>query len=416
MLSKLKECQGTRVILVRHGQSSYNALGLYQGSSDESVLTEVGRSDARKTGNFLKGLAFDAIYSSSLKRAHETAKEILGVIAPDVDPETIVVTDKLRETDMAAWEGLAFQYVRETFPEEYRTWKQRPHEFCMEIPPNLTQRSQRYIYPALDLYERVQQFWQEVLPRYVGKTLLVVTHGGTNRALISTALGITPERYHCIQQSNCGISVLHFPDGSLESGRLEAMNLTAHVEENLPKLQEGGQGLRLLLVPSQTTHPNQAQQLAQLLKGTTIHFTLSEDMNKSQAIAQQINQYHSETLWIVLPQQNSPEAWLQAITKGRIFASFDTKSNQLLTGLVVASVDTIKRIISQAIGMTDQLWRLELHPGTVNFLHYPDPNHLPVLQALNVSGAEKELICGSVGRILTEEVPSESIGSKSFAN
>lgn len=66
MRSKLKECQGTRVILLRHGQSTYNALGLYQGSSDESVLTEVGRSDARKTGNFLKGLAFDAIYSSSL--------------------------------------------------------------------------------------------------------------------------------------------------------------------------------------------------------------------------------------------------------------------------------------------------------------------------------------------------------------
>ena len=42
--------QETRVILVRHGQSSFNAEGRYQGSSDESVLTEFGRQTARQTG------------------------------------------------------------------------------------------------------------------------------------------------------------------------------------------------------------------------------------------------------------------------------------------------------------------------------------------------------------------------------
>ncbi len=123
MRSKLEECQGTRVILVRHGQSTYNALGLYQGSSNESVLTETGYTDARRTGAFLKGLTFDAIYSSSLKRAQATAKEILGVMA--LDPNTINLRYQLRETDMPAWEGLAFQYVRETFPEDYRIWKQQ---------------------------------------------------------------------------------------------------------------------------------------------------------------------------------------------------------------------------------------------------------------------------------------------------
>ncbi|HEY9710541.1 MAG TPA: histidine phosphatase family protein, partial [Oculatellaceae cyanobacterium] len=51
----------TRVILVRHGQSTYNLLGLYQGSSDESVLTQQGRQAARLTGAFLSGLSFDAI-------------------------------------------------------------------------------------------------------------------------------------------------------------------------------------------------------------------------------------------------------------------------------------------------------------------------------------------------------------------
>jgi bisphosphoglycerate-dependent phosphoglycerate mutase len=126
MRSKHESDLGTRVILVRHGQSTYNALGLYQGSSDESVLTELGRSDARLTGNFLKGVVFDAVYSSSLKRAQETAREILRGRSHNCDPRSIAVTDKLRETDLPAWQGLAFQYVRETFPEEYGSpWKCR---------------------------------------------------------------------------------------------------------------------------------------------------------------------------------------------------------------------------------------------------------------------------------------------------
>ncbi|HEY9802844.1 MAG TPA: histidine phosphatase family protein [Leptolyngbyaceae cyanobacterium] len=221
MQLKLESGQGTRVILLRHGQSTFNALGLYQGCSDESVLTEVGRKDARITGNFLQEIAFDAIYISSLKRAQETAKEILEVIT--VQPNAIFISDKLRENHLPSWEGLAFQYVRETFPELYQIWKQRPHEFWMEIDDKTR------FYPALDLYKRVQEFWQEVLPRHIGQTLLVVAHGGTNRALISTALGISPEYYHCFQQSNCGISIVNFSDGLLGSGQLEVMNLNYHL-------------------------------------------------------------------------------------------------------------------------------------------------------------------------------------------
>jgi probable phosphoglycerate mutase len=221
MQLKLEKSPGTRVILLRHGERTFNALGLYQGSSDTSVLTEVGRRDARITGNFLKGIPFDAVYISSLQRAQETAKEILEVIS--IVPEAVVITDQLRENDLPNWEGLAFQYVRETFPEAYQLWKQRPHEFWM-----LIDKKTRF-YPALNLFERAQKFWWEVLPPNVGKTLLVIAHGGTNRALISTALGISPEFYHCFCQSNCGISILKFPDGSLASGQLEVMNLNHHI-------------------------------------------------------------------------------------------------------------------------------------------------------------------------------------------
>ncbi len=396
MQLKREESRQTRVILVRHGESTYNALGLYQGSSNESVLTDVGRSDARKTGSFLQGLAFDAMYASSLKRAQETAREILGVMAPQVDPSEIFVTDKLRETDMPAWQGLAFQYVRENFPLKYRFWKQCPHEFWMNpiseldslsLGFGLGQRPHLCIYPVLSLYQRVQEFWQEVLPHYVGKTLLLVTHGGTNRALISTALGITPDRYHCIQQSNCGISVLNFADGSLESGQLELMNLSSHVGEYLPKPQEGGKGLRLLLIPSNTT-VEETQNLAELLKEISIEFSLSSVSNNSQEIGEQILQYHPETCNFKVLHEDYPEDW-QAVINTKTVSNPDN----LTTGLVVATEQTIKYLICQAIGMNlEQIERLQVKEGTISCIQYPGSHHPPILQAMNISADQNKFI------------------------
>jgi phosphoserine phosphatase len=381
MQLELEEYKGTRVILVRHGQSSYNALGLYQGSSDESILTEIGRADARKTGDFLKGLAFDAMYVSSLKRAQETAWEILGVMAPHIDRETILISEKLRETDMPAWQGLAFQFVKENFPEEYRLWKQHPDKLRMNLTPEGSGlESEEYIYPALNLYERVQEFWQQTLPLYAGKTLLLVTHGGTNRALISTALGIAPERYHCLQQSNCGISIVNFPDASLESGQLEAMNLSSHVGEYLPKPQEGGKGLRLLLIPANAT-AEEIHNLAEFLKEIDIEFSLSGALGFSEVMLQQILQYHPETLQLQVLREEFPDIWQAAINR-------KTAENlgQLTTGLVIADKDIIKRLICHSIGMDlNQIERLQVKQGRINCIQYPGSHHPPILQAMNIS-------------------------------
>ncbi|WP_045053891.1 histidine phosphatase family protein [Aliterella atlantica] len=384
MRSKHKDCQATRVILVRHGQSTYNALGLYQGSSDESVLTQLGRSDAQKTGEFLKGITFDAIYSSSLKRAQETAQEILKVISCHTK---LRVTDKLRETDLPVWQGLAFAYVRETFPAEYRLWKQRPHEFWMEYAGSLERQGRlQKFFPALDLYQRVREFWQEVLPRHQGQTLLLVTHGGTNRALISTALGITPDRYHCIQQSNCGISILNFPDGSLASGQLEVMNCNAHVGEHLPKPQEGGKGLRLLLVPS-GTNAAQTQNIANFLQQVRIEFSLSSAIDSAQTAVQQILQHHRETVQLEVLRADISE-W-QTATTTRSTAN----SEQLITGLMVASEATIARLICHAIGKNlDQSEQLLLKTGSISCLQYLGDRHPPILQAMNLTTAQSDSI------------------------
>ena len=65
-----------RLVLVRHGLSSFNSKGLIQGRTDDSTLTDEGYEQARKAGKALSKINFDKIYSSPLVRAAETAKTI----------------------------------------------------------------------------------------------------------------------------------------------------------------------------------------------------------------------------------------------------------------------------------------------------------------------------------------------------
>lgn len=63
-----------RILLVRHGLSSFNLEHRIQGRDDLSTLTETGVQQALATGEALRGLAIDAAYSSPLRRAHDTAR------------------------------------------------------------------------------------------------------------------------------------------------------------------------------------------------------------------------------------------------------------------------------------------------------------------------------------------------------
>ena len=399
----------TRVILVRHGQSTFNAQGRHQGSSDDSVLTSTGGDAARQTGIFLRGLRCDALYTSSLRRAHETAREILAVMHPAVDAEKIYVSPALREIDLPAWQGLSRQYVQEQFAAEYRCWKQRPHEFCMEIPQTEKQLAaaggevatsvKQRCFPVLDLYERAQQFWQEILPSHVGQTLLLVSHSGTNRALIATAMGLGADRYHALQQSNCGISILDFPGDRYQKAQLATLNLTTHLGETLPELKHGCQGLRQLLVPSGVVNPQQLQKLAELLKNVAIDFSISGDLANSQETAAGILQYHPLTVQLEVLHEDFPEVWHQAIYARQAVAASTVapSSSQLVTGLVVAGEAIVKRIIGQVLNISsDQLCNLQLQPGTLSVIHYPAANQPAMLQAMNISGLAEATTSESV--------------------
>ncbi|MEM8642372.1 MAG: histidine phosphatase family protein [Cyanobacteria bacterium P01_G01_bin.54] len=238
----------TRVIIVRHGQSTYNAEKRIQGRCDASTLTPLGQAQAQTVASALQGLAIAAVYHSPLQRATQTAQVIVKTL--DGSPPC-VANENLREIDLPLWEKLTKQEVTAQFPQAYRQWKTEPDAFCMEV------NGQPH-YPVRSLYAQAQAFWQAMLPQHTDQTVLIVAHNGINRCLLMSAIGIHPSRYQSIQQSNCCINILNFTGGWGDAVQLESLNQLAHMGLAVPEPRPPHNQLRLLLVRHGETDWNKA--------------------------------------------------------------------------------------------------------------------------------------------------------------
>lgn len=424
----------TRVIIVRHGQSTYNAQKRVQGRSDESVLTEQGRSDAKTVGETLKGLSFDAIYHSPLQRATQTAQIVRDSLS---NPPELQTTEQLMEIDLPLWEKMN---KREIPQQEYQNWKNHPHEFRMVL------ENGREHFPVLSLYEQAQGFWQTLLSQHQGKTVLIVAHNGINRCLIMTALGIPPERYHTIQQSNCCINVLNFSGGWGDSVQLESLNQTAHMGIPIPSPRPPHTQLRLLLVRHGETEWNrmsrfqgtmdiplndrgkeQAKKAAEFLKDVKIDFGESSPMLRPKETAEIIlephpnaplglepelmeighgrwegklekeieaeypgllNQWKTAPETVQMPEgENLQQVWDRAIAAWNTLVQTHSQSDEPQVGIVTAHDAINKVILCYLLGLNPaNFWNIKQGNGAVSVIDYPKGlEDLPVLQAINIT-------------------------------
>src|SRR4051812_9943958 len=99
----------SRVLLVRHGQSEWNAVGRWQGQADPP-LSDLGRAQARAAAHSLGSL--DAVFASDLQRASETAV----IIAEQLGIGPVIVDPDLRERDAGEWSGLTRDEIHEQYP------------------------------------------------------------------------------------------------------------------------------------------------------------------------------------------------------------------------------------------------------------------------------------------------------------
>lgn len=159
------------LVLVRHGESEWNAKGLWTGWTDIS-LSEKGKAEAKEAGEALKDIHFDLAYTSTLQRAKQTLAGILEVVGQEI-PTT---EDKaLNERDYGELTGKNKWEVKEQVGDEEFTKIRRSWDY----PPPKGESLKM-------VYERVLPYYEnEILPKLKeGKNVIVAAHGNSLRALI----------------------------------------------------------------------------------------------------------------------------------------------------------------------------------------------------------------------------------------
>ncbi|MFJ8232301.1 histidine phosphatase family protein [Streptomyces sp. NPDC094448] len=183
---------GRRLVLWRHGQTSWNLERRFQGTTD-IALTETGIAQARRAARLLASLKPDAIIASDLKRAAATADELAGITGLDVTYD-----EGLRETYAGVWQGLTHQEIIERYGEQYTAWKrgESVRRGGGELETEVADRA-----------APVVLHHAEKLPEH--GTLVVVSHGGTIRTTIGRLLGLESGHWESLGGlSNCCWSVL----------------------------------------------------------------------------------------------------------------------------------------------------------------------------------------------------------------
>lgn len=182
----------TELYLVRHGETKWNVEKRFQGQND-SPLTENGREQARLLGISLQGICFDAILSSDLGRALETANLInsfLQIPVFETDP-------LLRERNFGVFHGLNRGEAERMYPREAsRIWSGDPN---VAVPGGESRTQVR---------KRAEQFLLEVPVKYSGKKILVVTHGGIINPILRIVLRIPFDEPRRFKLPNTGLSIL----------------------------------------------------------------------------------------------------------------------------------------------------------------------------------------------------------------
>ncbi len=181
------------LILIRHGKSEWNKLGKWTGWTDIGLVEE-GLEEARGAGKAIKDIRIDAVHLSTLKRTHETWKEIQNIIGrSDITPAFV---DALKERSYGVHTGKNKWQVKEEIGDDAFHTLRRAWDH--PIPEGETMK---------DVHDRAVPYYeQHILPQLKeGKNVLIVGHGNTLRALVK----------YLEKMDESGVSELEFGTGEV---------------------------------------------------------------------------------------------------------------------------------------------------------------------------------------------------------
>ena len=206
----------TIIILMRHGETSWNKKSLLQGRTD-IPLCDKGREQAKTLSKALSSLSISAIYSSPLSRALETA-QILG-IPHSITPKT---SEGFTELNYGEWEGKSPETLRTNASKQYRQWLVDPKEVIVPASERLS-----------DVQLRVMKSFDSVVKENEGKLVALVGHGGVNRVMLLSLLQADLGSFWRIRQDTTCLNLIELSD---QGPKISLMNWTAHSKSNYEQI------------------------------------------------------------------------------------------------------------------------------------------------------------------------------------
>ncbi len=186
----------TRLCIVRHGETDWNAGKRIQGQIDVP-LSALGHAQARATGNALRDEGFAALYSSDLIRAHQTAEATAHLARLPLRLDA-----GLRERHYGIFQGLTYAEAEQRHPAEYARHKARDPRFAPAGGESL-----------LDFTARLAAAFDAIVRRHAGEAVAIFTHGGVLDILHRQADGRPLDAPRDFAIPNCGINWIEVANG-----------------------------------------------------------------------------------------------------------------------------------------------------------------------------------------------------------
>ncbi|MDO8885296.1 alpha-ribazole phosphatase [Candidatus Oleimmundimicrobium sp.] len=185
----------TKVYLVRHGETEWNSKGKYLGLTD-IPLNNNGERQAKALSSFLSKERIDAVYSSALTRTIQTARII-------AEPHGLNVckVPGLNEIDFGEWDGLTYFEIKDKYSNLADDWLNKTSE--VQIPGGETWD---------DFKTRVLSGLRKILNENENKNILIVSHGGPIKTIISDILGLELTSFWKITQDRGALNIVKFFD------------------------------------------------------------------------------------------------------------------------------------------------------------------------------------------------------------
>ncbi|USX26208.1 histidine phosphatase family protein [Oxalobacteraceae bacterium OTU3CINTB1] len=208
----------TNILLIRHGETAWNAVRRLQGHIDIPLNAE-GERQAGALAQALAAESVDVIVSSDLQRARQTAQ----AVADQYHGAQVQTDAKLRERCYGVFEGMLYTEVAQKYPADFALWQARDIDAVM--PPG-----ERVAESFRQFYARAISAIREWAERHPGKTVAIVAHGGVLECAYREAVGMQLDSPRDFQVKNASINRFTFSEGKLALtswGEVEHLSLAA---------------------------------------------------------------------------------------------------------------------------------------------------------------------------------------------